>query len=305
MKKKSAPLVIPADVPHHALDTYVKNYRILTKNTDHAFIFAADQKIEHLDADFHGEHVHPDAGKPEHIFMIAREGIIGALAAHLGLITRYGRLYPKIPYIAKLNGKTNLVTMQEDPVSRLLWTVEETATLISDPGLALCGVGYTIYMGSNHEHTMLAEAAQVVTHAHTMGLLAILWIYPRAAHISDQTDPSLVAGAAGLGLSLGADFVKVHAPQDHEKLAIAVEAAGNTGILCAGGTHTTVEKLLETIYGQLHSGHAAGCAIGRNIFQRSYKDAIALAQAISAIVYDGADVQSACSIMRHIGDTKA
>src|SRR5579864_9387764 len=97
-------ITIPADVPKSAHQTYLAHYAAITKNTGNLFLFAADQKIEHLNTDFYGNTIHPDANSPEHLFKIASQGSIGAFATHIGLIARYGRQYPKIHYIAKLNG---------------------------------------------------------------------------------------------------------------------------------------------------------------------------------------------------------
>ena len=50
---------------------------------------------------------------------------------------------------------------------------------------------------------------------------------------------------------------------------------------------------LQELYDQLHIGAAAGCATGRNIFQHSFKDAVAITKAISAMVYDSKSVDVA------------
>ena len=125
-----APLFIPADVPSSAHQEYQKNYTTITTSDGRLFLFAADQKIEHLNNDFHGRAIHPDAASPEHLFKIASTSPIGAFATHLGLIARYGKQYPNIPYIVKLNGKTDLVNSKyTDPISEQLWSVDDVITL--------------------------------------------------------------------------------------------------------------------------------------------------------------------------------
>src|SRR5690242_723950 len=115
-KKYSIP--IPADVPKAMESTFNAHYTKITKKTDRLFLFAYDQKMEHLNKDFYGPTVHPDAQNCEHPFSIAHAGYIGAFATHLGLIARYGKKYPAIPYIAKLNGKTDIIsTDHKDPYS--------------------------------------------------------------------------------------------------------------------------------------------------------------------------------------------
>ena len=306
-KKIATQVVVPADVPEYAHAQYVENYTAVTKNTGRLFIFAADQKIEHLNHDFYGPTIDADAHDPEHIFRIAQEGSIGALAIHAGPIARYGRVYNNIDYIVKLNGKTNLLNSQDfDPMSALMWDIQDVLSLASENNITIRGVGCTVYLGGEHESVMLTQAAQTVMQAHQEGLVAVLWIYPRARHIKDAGTPELIAGAAGLGNALGADFVKVHAPHAQagmssmQALTIATQTAGNTGVICSGGEYIPTDELLKNIHEQIVQGGASGCAIGRNIFQRSYPHAVALTHAISAMVYQDASVQEAKKVLEKV-----
>lgn len=285
---------IPADIPSSAHKDYIINYATITRNTGKLFLFACDQKIEHLNADFYGEHIAPDALDPEHIFRIGAQAPIGALATHPGLIARYGKKYPTINYIAKLNGSTNLVSPQQrDPVNRLLWQVSDIVTMKKNSKLPIRGVGYTIYLGSEFEGLMLEQAAQVVYQAHQHGLVTILWIYPRGKSVTNENDPALMAGAAGVAASLGSDFVKVKPAGSHEDLARAATAAGNTKIICSGGKAVAPETFLQALHMQLHKGKMAGTATGRNLFQKSLPEAIAFAKAIAAIMFENKDAATA------------
>lgn len=294
MKENTLVISIPADVPHDKEHEYLNNYATITKNTGRLVLFACDQKIEHMNHDFYSEGVHLDAMHPEHLFNIASQGTIGAMATHLGLLARYGRLYPDVNYIVKLNGKTDLVPPQaRDPLSEQLWSVDDVVTFKKNSKLAVAGVGYTIYLGSVYEDIMLEQAARMVYHAHQHGLIAILWVYPRGEHVPDARNPDITAGAAGVAASLGADFVKLQAPHNAAALRIATLAAGNTHVICSGGQIKEPKLLLQEIADQIRIGGALGCATGRNIFQRSLPQAIALTRAISAIVFDQKDVESA------------
>jgi len=295
---KSSPL-IPADVAKNSEQTYLDNYNAITKETGRLFLFSCDQKIEHLNKDFYGPGIDPDAMHPEHLFKIANAGRIGAMAAHLGLIARYGRKYSDINYIVKLNAKTDLIpAAQQDPISQQLWQVEDALQLKKDSGLPIRGIGYTIYLGSEQEPTMLNQAAQAVYTAHQHGMLAILWIYVRGKSIKDASDAHLIAGATGLAASLGADFVKIKPPLTTHDLQIACAAAGTTKVICAGGSVVPPEQFLRTLHEQLQGGGSSGCATGRNIFQKSLPDAIAFTQAIAALIYDDADVDEALRIYK-------
>lgn len=295
---------VPADVPDEARETYIDNFLTITQGTGRLMLFAGDQKIEHLNDDFYGEGIHQDDADPEHLFRIASQGRIGVFATQIGLIARYGRDYPDVPYLVKLNSKTHLVkTAQKDPVSPMITTVAQVVALRKQTGLKIAAVGYTIYLGSEFEAQMLAEAAQAVLEAHQHGLLTVLWIYPRGAAVKDEKDPHLIAGATGVAACLGSDFVKVNAPKKEGTasavlLKEATLAAGRTKVVCAGGSSVDEAKFLKELYEQIHTGGCAGNATGRNIHQKSLKDAVRMCNAISAITIDGASLEDAIALLK-------
>jgi DhnA family fructose-bisphosphate aldolase class Ia len=285
-------IFIPADIPPSQHEAFHRNYDAITRSTGKLFILAADHKMEHLDQDCYGPGIDPAAHHPEHFFAIASQAKIGALAAQLGLIARYGKQYSNINYIVKLNSKTNLIPPQErDPLSRQLWTIDEVVTLKKSSGLPMCGIGLTIYLGSEFEDLMLKQAAHAIQQAHQHGLIAILWMYPRSHSIKDEREHHLLAGAVGVANCLGADFVKIHPPRETanrssaELLSFVVQAAGNTRVICAGGSQYDPQQLINAVHDQMSIGGSSGIAIGRNIWQHSLKDAIVLADKLSQAVY--------------------
>lgn len=294
---------IPADVAVSQHEEYKNNYNKITRNTGKLMLFSVDQKIEHLNNDFYGDFVHHDANNPTHFFNIASQGNIGALATHLGLIARYGSQFKDINYIVKLSGKTNLMKpAYQDPQTSLLWTIDDIIKFKKNSGLNICGVGYSLYLGSEFETQMLQDAARIVFEAHQNGLVAILWIYPRGNHIN-SVNVDLTSGATGVANALGADFVKIKPPEETEDeinpletLKVAAHAAGNTNIICSGGEFKDTEVFLRQLFDQISIGGTKGNATGRNIFQRSLHDAIAFTNAVSAIVYDNKDYHQALNI---------
>jgi len=300
MNKKSIPLTVPKKQHKN----YTENFENITKKSGRLFLFAADQKIEHLNQDFYGENLPAECNNPKHLFEIAQNAPIGAFATNLGLIAHYAADYKNINYIVKLNGKTNLVsTEQQDPESNLLYTIDDIVSFKEETGLSISGVGYTLYIGSEFESDMLTQAAQVILDAHHHGLLAILWIYPRGKAITNPTDANIVAGAAGVGAALGADFVKIISPQSEhiseqsELLKQTTQAAGKTKVICAGGKKENSAELLKRIYHNIHTGHTSGCAIGRNIFQNNLENAIGLCKAIASIVIENKNLEHAKNIL--------
>jgi class I fructose-bisphosphate aldolase len=280
---------VPADVPAEMRDTYVDSYMKATRGTGRLMLFAADQKVEHLNDDFYGEGIHADDADPEHLFRIGSQGVCGVLAGQRGLITQYAADYPGINYLVKMNSKTHLVkTEQDDPYSAQLYDIQTVLDLRAN-GVNVVGIGYTIYLGSEYESQMLAEAGQLIADAHALGMIVVLWIYPRGKAVADEKDAHLIAGAAGTALTLGSDFVKVNPPKGEgqhssaELLKQAAWASGRTGLVCAGGSTVDAETFLSQLYDQIHVGGAIGNATGRNIHQRSLDEAVRLTKAISAI----------------------
>jgi len=270
-------------------------------------LFAGDQKAEHLNDDFIGPGIDPQDCDPEHLFKIAERAKIGAFASQLGLIARYGMDYPDVPYLVKLNSKTNLIKpTQADPNSPQWIDVGQVVRFKESSGLDILGVGYTVYLGSEHEGQMLSQAAQIVWQAHQAGLVTVLWIYPRGKAVKDERDPHLIAGAAGVAATLGSDFVKVNYPSKDgiipaEAFREAVLAAGRTGVVCAGGGSTEARSFLQRLYDQIHISGAAGNATGRNIHQRPLSEAVRLCNAIYAVTVEDASTDEAYSIYQENG----
>ncbi len=299
---------VPADVMPESREEYIDNYLKATRGTGRLMLFACDQKVEHLNKDFSGEGSDLADSEPEHLFRIGREGVCGVLAGQRGLIAQYAADYPEINYLVKMNSKTNIVPgSQDDPYSPQLYDLESVLAM-REAGVNVVGLGYTIYLGSEYESTMMAEAGELIAQAHANGLLVVLWIYPRGKAVKAEKDPALIAGAAGVAVCLGADFVKVNPPKPEdgtapaEALKIATKAAGRTGLVCAGGSTVDAETFLTQLYDQIHVGGACGNATGRNIHQRSLDEAVRLTKAISAITLADYSVADALAVFNGEAD---
>ncbi|WP_390893624.1 beta/alpha barrel domain-containing protein [Methanococcus aeolicus] len=293
-------VLVPAGVPENMKEEYISNYLNMTKNTGKLMLFAGDQKIEHLNDEFYGEGIPLDDATPEHLFKIASKAKIGTFATQLGLIARYGKKYSDINYLVKMNSKTHLVkTNQRDPISKALVSIEDIVEFKKNSGLNIAGVGYTIYIGSEFESEMLVEASKIIYEAHKNGLVVVLWIYPRGKAVKDEGDPHLIAGATGVGACLGADFVKVNYPKCENPAEVfkeAILAAGETKVICAGGSSIDPKAFLQMLYDQIHISGAGGNATGRNIHQKTLKEAVNLCNAIYAITVEGKTVEEAWEI---------
>lgn len=302
MKLNAQDVIVPLDVPKAFRETYIHNFLEITKESGRLMLFAGDQKVEHLNKDFFGEGIPSDDNDPEHLFRVASKAKIGVFATQLGIIARYGMSYSDIPYLVKINSKTDLVkTAQSDPFSGEWYDFQQVIDFRDNSGLNILGVGYTIFIGSEFEADMLYQAAQLVHNAHQYGLLSVLWIYPRGKAVNNEKDPHLIAGATGVALCLGSDFVKVNYPQKegHESKEIfkeAILAAGRTKVVCAGGSSKDAREFLQDLHDQINVSGAAGNATGRNIHQKPFAEAVRMCNAVFAITVEGAGVEEALNI---------
>lgn len=305
---------VPVDVPAEARDLYIDNYLKATRNTGRLMLFACDQKVEHLNDDFYGEGISLEDAEPEHLFRIGSQGEIGILAGQRGLVAQYAADYPDVNYLVKMNSKSHLVKTsqdpakhQDDPYSPQLYDIQTVADL-RDNGVNVVGIGYTIYIGSEYESQMMMEAGQLIADAHALGLLVVLWMYPRGTAVANEKDAHLIAGAAGVAVALGADFVKVNPPKGSEQASSAEQlkeaslASGRTGLVCAGGSTVDARTFLTQLWEQIHVGGAVGNATGRNIHQRSLDEAVRLTKAISAITLSDYSAERALKVFEGAED---
>ena len=284
-------LYVPADVPSSMQTIFTENMYALTHETSNFFIFSCDHKIEHLNNDFFGEDIASEALYPEHLFTIASQAPVGAMAVPLGLLNRYGTLYPHINYIVKMSGTTHVTSDTKDPFSTLLWSIDDVIAC-RQAGLAIRGIAITIYVGSHYENEMLAQAAPIIRQAHAYGLVTLVYTYLHGKIAKSTYDLNVTAGICGLAHALGADVVKINYPEEHyamsslQQLRLATAAAGNTDVICSGGVPEDINTYIQKLYDQIQEGRTRGCAVGRTIFQKPLPEALATAHAIASLVYE-------------------
>ena len=262
-----------------------------------AMILAYDQGFEHGPREFLEL---PESGSFKYILDVAKGGRYTGIVLHAGLAERYSDEIAdsKIPLILKLNGKSELYT-EDDPHSPQLYSVEDAIRL------GASAVGYTVYSGSKYEDEMHMEFSKIIREAHSKGILAIGWMYPRGKSIFDRKPASktlkmaleeqgqtnlsidetsaIVAYGARIGLELGADMVKVKYTGSQESFQWVVRSAHPTRVVMSGGPITrTDEEFLSRVKGVLTAG-AAGIAVGRNVWQRS--DPLSVSKKLHQLIY--------------------
>lgn len=232
-------------------------------------LLAYDQGFEHGPVDFDETNVDPQS-----IIDIANKSqVFTGIILQEGLAEKYKT---DIPMILKLNGKTRLHP-DEDPYSPQLCTVAKAIELGAK------SVGYTIFVGSEHEAKMMQEFSIIEDEAHKNNLGVIAWMYPRGKSVKGQeTSKDIVAYAARLGLELGADYVKVPYTGDVASFSWVIKSAGKTGVLAQGGVIIEEGSLLKEAQEIMQSG-AMGMAVGRNIWQSA--DPIGLSKKLANVIF--------------------
>lgn len=220
-----------------------------------SLLLAYDQGLEHSPTDFNETNVDPN-----YIIGIAKGGKYNGLIVQKGIAEKYNEEIKKakVPLIVKLNGKTNL--LNGDPYAPVLCHVKDAVRLGAK------AVGYTIFVGSEHEAVMFKDFEEIQDEAHDHGLPVIAWMYPRGKAVTNEFDRKIMAYAARIGLELGADILKMKYSGNVDDLKWMMRSAGRAKLLIAGGAKKSEEELLREA-GKIIEAGAFGMAIGRNIWQ--------------------------------------
>ncbi|MHB8140760.1 MAG: class I fructose-bisphosphate aldolase [Vulcanimicrobiaceae bacterium] len=255
-----------------------------------------DQGLEHGPIDFFQN---PDALDTDWIFRLAVEGNFSGVAMHVGLAEKYMSVYAgRVPLVLKVNGKTN-VPPDDDALSSLTSSVEDAVRLGAD------AVGYTLFVGSPSQDVDIAQCNEVRRECERYGMPLIVWSYPRGAAIKAKGGiDSLYAVdyAARVACEIGADIVKLNEPKweaaaaaklpkpydtlaftDEEGLRKIVKSAGRTLVLISGGSKLGDEETFHKAQVAMEAG-CVGLIFGRNMWQRSWDQALAMSGRIHGLM---------------------
>jgi fructose-bisphosphate aldolase, class I len=220
-----------------------------------ALFLAYDQGLEHGPTDFNDKNI-----DPLYIIKLAKKAEFTSVVLQKGIVEKYREEIKKskVPLLMKLNGKTDLY--RGDPISAEICTVKEAIELGAK------AVGFTIYIGSQHEDKMIEEFETIEREAHAKGLPVVAWIYARGSSVRVKPSDELMAYAARTGLEIGADIIKIKYDGDVSGLNWAVKSAGRTKVVIAGGMKKDDTLFLKQV-GEIMNSGAIGLAVGRNIWQ--------------------------------------
>ena len=256
-------------------------------------ILPVDQGFEHGPARSFAKNT--PAYDPHYHFKLAIDAGLSAFAAPLGMLeTGADTFAGQIPLIMKINSSNSLSNEKTAPSQALTGSVREAIRL------GCSAVGFTIYPGSEMALDMISEIQEIAVEAKDAGLAVVVWSYPRGGNISKEgeTAVDIVSYAAHMAALVGAHIIKVKPPTSYieqeeakkvyisenipitylnERIKHVVQSCfnGKRLVVFSGGTSKDKESLLEEVK-EIYLGGASGSIIGRNSFQRPYKEALSL-----------------------------
>ncbi|MGJ0397552.1 MAG: class I fructose-bisphosphate aldolase [Methylocystis sp.] len=272
--------------------------------TGRMVILPVDQGVEHGPARSFA--VNPAAYDPHYHYQLAIDAGLNAYAAPLGpLATGADTFAGAIPTILKLNS-ANSLSRQTGNADQAI-----TASIADALRLGCAGVGFTIYPGSDAMYDQYEEFRELSMEAKAKGLAVVLWSYPRGGDISKdgETAIDIVAYAAHMAASLGANIIKVKLPTAHlenkdakkvyqerripittlpERVEHVMQCCFNSKriVVFSGGAAKGEDSVYDDARA-IYAGGGNGSIIGRNCFQRPREEALKLLDTLVEI-YKGA-----------------
>lgn len=145
---------------------------------------------------------------------------------------------------------------------------------------------------------MIEEIREMSLEAKSVGLATVIWSYPRGGKLSKEGELALDVGAyaAHMAALLGAHIIKVKLPTDHieqkdaqkayegfdastqaKRVAHVVKSCfnGRRIVVFSGGAAKGADAVFQDAR-DIRDGGGNGSIIGRNSFQRSREDALAM-----------------------------
>ncbi len=261
--------------------------------TGKMIILPVDQGFEHGPARSFAPN--PAGYDPHYHFQLAIDAGLNAFASPLGMIEAGAATFAgQIPTILKMNSANSLMS-KAGPKDQAV-----TASVGDALRLGCSAIGFTIYPGSDSAFDMIEEIRELAEEAKSVGLAVVVWSYPRGGDLTKEGETAIdvAAYAAQIAALIGAHIIKVKLPTGHIYLGEAQEAYGDNDIdvsslaarvrhimqaafggrrlvVFSGGAKKGEEGLLEEVRA-IRDGGGNGSIIGRNSFQRSREDALAL-----------------------------
>jgi class I fructose-bisphosphate aldolase len=261
--------------------------------TGRMIILPVDQGFEHGPARSFAPN--PAAYDPHYHYQLAIDAGLNAYAAPLGMIEAGADAFAgQMPTILKCNSANSLMPAAAAKDQAITATVDDALRL------GCAAIGFTIYPGSGVGLDMFEEISEMRQEAAAKGIATVIWSYPRGEDLSKDGETAIDVGAyaAQIAALLGAHIIKTKLSSDHleqgeakkvyekHKIDIATQAArvrhcvqaafnGRRIMVFSGGAAKGADAVYDDARA-IRDGGGNGSIIGRNTFQRSREEAMAM-----------------------------
>ncbi len=261
--------------------------------TGRMIILPVDQGFEHGPARTFA--INPAAYDPHYHYSLAIEAGLSAYAAPLGMLEAGADTFAgQIPTILKVNSANSLMSETAGKNQAITGSVADALRL------GCAAIGFTIYPGSDAALGMYEEIAQMRAEAASVGIATVIWSYPRGEAVTKDGETAIDVCAYGAQIAalLGAHIIKIKLSTDHlmlpeakkvyeaQGIDVSTQAArvrhcvqssfdGRRIVVFSGGASKGEDAVYEDARA-IRDGGGHGSIIGRNSFQRSRTEALAM-----------------------------
>ncbi len=261
--------------------------------TGKMIILPVDQGFEHGPARSFAPN--PAGYDPHYHYQLAIDAGLNAYAAPLGMIEAGADTFAgQIPTILKVNSANSLMSDTAGKNQAITASVDDALRL------GCAAIGFTIYPGSDMALDMFEEIVAMRKEAAAKGVATVIWSYPRGEAITKdgETAIDVAAYAAQIAALIGAHIIKIKLSTDHlmlpeakkvyedKTIDIATQAkrvehcmqasfGGRRIVVFSGGAAKGTDAVFDDARA-IRDGGGNGSIIGRNSFQRSREDALAM-----------------------------
>ncbi|MDO9010887.1 MAG: class I fructose-bisphosphate aldolase [Gallionella sp.] len=276
--------------------------------TGYLSLLPVDQGVEHSGgASFAPNPLYFD---PENILKLAIEGGCNGVASTLGVLSSVARRYAhKIPFIVKIN-HNELLTYPNTFNQTLFASVNQAFDM------GAVAVGATVFYGSEQSRRQIQEVSEAFEHAHSLGMVTVLWAYLRNPSFKQEgidyhVSADLTGQANHLAVTINADIVKqkmaennggynalkfgktsarvyseltTDHPIDLVRYQVANCYMGRAGMINSGGA-SGKDDLHQAVRTAVINKRAGGMGLisGRKAFQKPMQDGVTLLNAIQDV----------------------
>lgn len=261
--------------------------------TGRMIILPVDQGFEHGPARTYAPN--PASYDPHYHYQLAIDAGLNAYAAPLGMLEAGADSFAgQIPTILKVNSANSLMSGTAGKNQAITGSVDDALRL------GCSAIGFTIYPGSDAALEMYEEISAMRAEAAARGIATVIWSYPRGEAVTKDGETAIDVCAYGAQIAalLGAHIIKIKLSTDHlmlpeakkvyeaQKIDVATQAArvrhcmeasfaGRRIVVFSGGAIKGEDGVYDDARA-IRDGGGHGSIIGRNSFQRSRPEALAM-----------------------------